>query len=503
MKKRTIISSLTAICTACTMSLSASASAGTVETGSINKDNAKNVIPNTVTASIPVNKDILLFNIEGFDIYAPNITYSYNITSANTTEDTKIITYAAEDLNSDGTPKEGTQPIITTVHSGVINAVSTAADNATTTDVVEGSITFGGTGDTEHPANKSSLTIINGNKKISNDMTIYVDAMKIYNPAYDPESAEPAVQVNSPGVYRYKISDVTTAETLTAAGVTDGGAVNEIYLDVYTKYNSEKNGLVIYGYVLFKSSNEADSITYNSTVTNTTESKVTGFDVISETENVLVDGQNKIELNSDRYYTYNVKVKKVVTGDLADTQHNFPFKVELNNSSITSSDDFSYTIKKNGTVGSSIAANLAADGSWTLDGIADADTGLQLRHNDEITIIGLPADTTIKVTEKNDTGDIYIASAKDNENTALQLKVGDADAADSAVISPDEQAAMSAAYSIDGTKIITFTNNMKDISVTGLLFSIAPFIIITAAGAGMILLVIRSRKQKNGENEVI
>jgi len=198
-----------------------------------------------------------------------------------------------------------------------------------------------------------------------------------------------------------------------------------------------------------------------------------------------------------------VKVKKVVTGDLADTQHNFPFKVELNNSSITSSDDFSYKIKKNGTEGSSIAANLAADGSWTLDGIADAGTGLQLRHNDEITIIGLPADTTIKVTEKNDTGDIYIASAKDNAETALQLKVGDADAADSAVISPDEQAAMSAAYSIDGTKTITFTNNMKDISVTGLLFSIAPFIIITAAGAGLILLVIRSRKQKNGENEVI
>lgn len=502
MKKRTIISSLTAIGTACTMSLSASASAGTAETKSINNANA-NVIDETVTATIPVNKDILLFNIEGFDIYAPNITYSYDITSANTTEDTKIITYAADDLKADGTPKEGAQHIITTVHSGVINAVSTTADNALTTDVVEGSITFGGTGDTVHKANNSSLAGINGNRKISNNMTIYVDARKIYDPAYDPESAEPAVQANPPGVYRYKISDVTTAETLTAAGVTDGGAANEIYLDVYTKYNSDRNGLVIYGYVLFKSSGEADSITYSSTVTNTTESKVTGFDVVSETETVTVDGQNKIDLNSDRYYTYNVKVKKVVTGDLADTQHNFPFKVELNNSSITSSDDFIYKIKKNGMEGDSIAANLAVDGSWTLDGIADAETGLQLRHNDEITIIGLPADTTIKVTEKNDTGDIYIASAKDNNSTALQLKVGEADAADSAVISPDEQAAMNAAYSIDGTKTITFTNNMKDISVTGLLFSIAPFIIITAAGAGLILLVIRSRKQKNGENEVI
>ncbi len=502
MKKRTIISSLTAIGTACTMSLSASASAGTAETKSINNANA-NVITDTDKASIPVNKDILLFNIEGFDIYAPNITYSYDITSANTTEDTKIITYATDDLKADGTPKEGAQPIITTVHSGVINAVSTVADNALTTDVVEGSITFGGTDDTEHRANNSSSTIIRDDKKISNDMTIYVDAMKIYNPAYDPESTEPAVQVNPPGVYRYKISDVTTPETLTAAGVTDGGAANEIYLDVYTKYNPDKNGLMIYGYVLFKSSGEADSITYSSTVTQTTESKVTGFDVVSETETVNMGTQNKIELKSDRYYTYNVKVKKVVTGDLADTQHNFPFKVELNNSSITSSDDFTYTIKKNGTVGSSIAANLAVDGSWTLDGIANAATGLQLRHNDEITIIGLPAGTTIKVTEKNDTGDIYIASAKDNDATALQLKVGEADAADSAVISPDEQAAMNAAYSIDGTKTITFTNNMKDISVTGLLFSIAPFIIITAAGAGLILLVIRSRKQKNGENEVI
>lgn len=499
MKKTTIKNSLIAVCAACAMTQTLTVSA--VSTGMINSENANTVTPNS-TANISINKDILLFNAEGFDIYAPNITYSYNITSAATNAETQILTYANSDLEN-GVPKPGAVPIAVKVHRGQIEAVSSTGDNASTADIVEASIAFGGSGDVVHNANNSSLNLINGNKKISNNMTITVDAMKIYNPNYDPNDASTKIQVNPPGIYRYKIADVTTAETLAAAGVTDGGAANRIYLDVYTKYNTNKDGLDIYGYVLFKSDSDTASITYDETVTITTEGKVTGFDVQTETETVSgVNGQNEITYKSDKYYTYNAKVKKMIDGELADTTHKFPFKVELTNAGVTSLDDFIYRINKDGDNGSTVAAHLAADGSWSLDGITDTTTGLALGQNDEIVLLGLPAGTKIKVTEKNDTGDIYTASAKGTDNAAVNLKSGTAAAATSVAVSPDATAEMNAVYDIDGTETITFTNSMKDISVTGLLFSVAPFIIITGAGAVLIVMVIRGRKRRN-DNEVI
>jgi len=499
MKKTTIKNSLIAVCAACAMTQTLTVSA--VSTGMINSENANTVTPNS-TANISINKDILLFNTEGSDIYAPNITYSYNITSASTNNETQILTYANSDLEN-GVPKPGAVPIAVKVHRGQIEAVSSTGDNASTADIVEASIAFGGSGDVVHNANNSSLNLINGNKKISNNMTITVDAMKIYNPNYDPNDDSTKVQVNPPGIYRYKIADVTTAETLAAAGVTDGGAANRIYLDVYTKYNTNKDGLDIYGYVLFKSDSDTASITYDETVTITTEGKVTGFDVQTETETVSgVNGQNEITYKSDKYYTYNAKVKKMIDGELADTTHKFPFKVELTNAGVTSLDDFIYRINKDGDNGSTVAAHLAADGSWSLDGITDTTTGLALGQNDEIVLLGLPEGTKIKVTEKNDTGDIYTASAKGTDNAAVNLKSGTADAAASVAVSPDATAEMNAVYDIDGTETITFTNSMKDISVTGLLFSTAPFIIITGAGAVLIVMVIRGKKRRN-DNEVI
>ena len=499
MKKTTMKRTLIAICTACAMAQTITASAAS--TGMINSGNANTVTPSS-TASISVNKDIILFNAEGFDIYAPNITYSYNITSAATNAETQILTYANSDLEN-GVPKPGAVPIAVKVHPGEIKAISSTSDDANTANIVEESITFGGSGDAVHNANNSSLTLINGNKKISNSMTISVDAMKIYNPNYDPNDASTKVQVNPPGIYRYKIADVTTAETLAAAGVTDGGAANRIYLDVYTKYNTNKDGLEIYGYVLFKSDSDTASITYDETVTIATEGKVTGFDVQTETETVSgVNGQNEITYKSDKYYTYNAKVKKIIDGELADTTHKFPFKVELSNSSVTSADDFRYQINIGGAQGTLTDAHLAANGSWTLDGITDATTGLKLGQNDEIVLVGLPAGTTIKVTEKNDTGDIYTASAKGTDDAAINLKSDTAAAATSVAVSPDATAEMNAVYDIDGTETITFTNSMKDISVTGLLFSVAPFIIITGAGAVLIVMVIRGKKRRN-DNEVI
>ena len=49
---------------------------------------------------------------------------------------------------------------------------------------------------------------------------------------------------------------------------------------------------------------------------------------------------------------------------------------------------------------------------------------------------------------------------------------------------------------------IEFTNALKDISVTGLLFSIAPFVFITAAGAVLLGLLIRNKKNSGKKSKI-
>ena len=49
---------------------------------------------------------------------------------------------------------------------------------------------------------------------------------------------------------------------------------------------------------------------------------------------------------------------------------------------------------------------------------------------------------------------------------------------------------------------IVVTNTLKDISVTGLLFNIAPFAFITAAGAALIGLFMKNKKKKGADNMI-
>ena len=50
--------------------------------------------------------------------------------------------------------------------------------------------------------------------------------------------------------------------------------------------------------------------------------------------------------------------------------------------------------------------------------------------------------------------------------------------------------------------MIVFTNTLRDISVTGLLFSIAPFAFITIAGIALLGLFMRNKKDEASENRI-
>jgi ABC-type antimicrobial peptide transport system permease subunit len=124
-------------------------------------------------------------------------------------------------------------------------------------------------------------------------------------------------------------------------------------------------------------------------------------------------------------------------------------------------------------------------------------------------IIGLPAGTKVKVTETNDTKDIYSVSVQGN-GTPFVMKKGGSDTVNpsntSVSVGKDETAEMNAAFLIktlteNGDQIVV-TNTLRDISVTGLLFDIAPFIFITATGIILLALYMNGKRKNDAEHKI-
>lgn len=497
MKKSLLKKALTS--TATIFTIAALTASGTsvyaVDTPTAGNIPAKQFETPASAATVTVNKDIVLFNADGSQILSPNVTYSYEITEANVTN----ATVTAQNAGGD--------PVILAVRPGVIEALSTSSDVPETKDKVEGSISFGAADDEHnndselHDTNKNTDTIINLSKKVSSSMTITVDAGKIYDVDNDGQ------QDNGPGVYRYKIEDVTTDAALTSSGIQRGGADSSIFLDVYTKYNDEASGLEIYGYVMLKDKGDQanTSLIYNAEAP--FESiKITGFD--TESENAAEYGKQTVllaDLNSDTYHTYNVEVKHETSGDLADKLHNFPFKVELSNSIVTSQADFYYQITKDGDPQTAVNTSLSNAGLWTLDGnAANPANDLRLRSGDKIVITGLPANTKLKAAETNDTDDRYSVSASGN-GSSLTLKDDVNNTGESLAVGNNGTAELNAEYSVQTnstTDKIVFTSTLRGVSVTGFLFNIAPFVFITIAGVGLLVLVMRNKKSSDSKSKI-
>ncbi|MCR5600749.1 MAG: hypothetical protein K6G33_08420 [Ruminococcus sp.] len=486
-----ITASITAIMALTAMALPTGASA--VNSPTIDALPAHKLETSTANAEIVVNKDIVLYNSEGKFIYEPNIVYNYEVSPANVTNAT--ITTIDRDGN----------PVVLTVRSGTLESITsivdggddTAPTTAGTAAVKNGTITFGKDNTTTKSTNLEATPPVNVSTdyKYTKGMTININANKIYDPDNDGN------QDNGPGVYRYLIEDVTTEATYTASGVTDGKAANKIYLDVYTKYNTESNGLLIYGYVLLKQTEDgADtSIVYDSTTTDETV-KIDGFVTSSECINVSENTVMPANMKSDSYHTYNLVVKKQVAGDLADKQHKFPFEITLSNSSITNSADFAVNNNGGTHTHQSFTTNSWASASASIPGI-----DFKLKHGDIINIIGLPTDTKVVVKETNDLSDIYAVSA-DGNGTALSLKNSDGSVTGSSIqVEKNGTAELVNGFAINTLSQadkLTVTNTLRDVSVTGLIFSIAPFIFLTVAGI-ILFAVFMHNKRKNKSDNMI
>lgn len=484
------------------IAMTASLHAWAVDSPTIDAPPAHKLPTSSVQADIPINKDIVLFNPEELYIHEPNIIYTYDIMPADVTN-AEIVTKSADsEAMTHLAVRPGILEAIIAIKDGGLKDengvagvdVMTKGDGKNT-----GTITFGLDNKTKKMTNPEATppVKVTADYKYRKNMAITVDASKIYMPTG-------ATTPNSPGVYRYKIMDVTTVATFEQSGVTDGGASNTVYLDVYVKNNADSTGFEIYGYVLLRETTEADNVSITHTEEEIPETvKIEGFVSEDEGEDPKTPGTIlPAYLKVDSYHTYNVHITKQVAGDLADRNHKFPVKIELTNETIKNQADFSVNDGHTHTDN-----HLSAAGEW--DSETNKPDGIEFlfKNGEAFNIIGLPVGTKVKVTETNDTKDIYSVSVQDSNGSSLDLKKEGSDTVSKSVsVDEGEKAEMNAAFLIktlteNGDQIVV-TNTLRDISVTGLLFDIAPFIFITATGIILLALYMNGKRKNDAEPKI-
>lgn len=437
------------------------------------------------SVSFDLSKEIIVFNTDGSDIFAPNVTYTYSVAPVTSTN--------AKITDTNKTPDNTKDDIVVKVKPGIADTVSLASD---------GKIIFGSTDD-------DAATVKTTAESVYTEGLYTDDTIQTINGSVKVTIS--AENFEDPGVYRYVITDTTESATLAAAGIDRSDKYeNKLYLDVYVRYDDQEE-LGVYGYVLFRGGTDGANTSFDDVTNDVIKPadndddsvKVSGFDTDSE---ILPGGTGSGGSTdpdtylSDQYHTYNVEVTKEVTGSLGDKKHEFPFQINLaNTAGITSETNFSYAINK----GTATATALDGNGAWAS---STSISNLALKHGDSILITGLPVGETIKVLETNDTTDTYKVSAVLNGGEANtygatyldeEVVAGGAAAVGMANVEAIDNKGASNAPIND---VIAFTNDLEAISPTGLLFTVAPFAAMAGLGAGMIVLFSKNKKRDDAEN---
>lgn len=429
------------------------------DSGSLNATTDPNSAIKTVAENkITLNKTLIVFNPEAVGVYEPNIQYTYSVTpvTVNTAADKATV-------KDDGSLNDGV-PVTLHVKNGVagglvFTSAQAFADTNTKVDA------------------KAAGTLVEKNIVLTVDPTVFTAA----------------------GIYRYKLSDTTAVADLNAVGITrPEGYKTDRYIDLYVK----NNGKDASGNPLFKIEN---AVVFVETSVNPTEGnitpateKTTGFNEDPQTDNDYTD-----DTTADHYYTYNLKVEKETTGNLADKSHGFPFAVSI--SGIKAS---KITFAGVGVAAASAADETVTSGAVTKGELTESSV-LKLADGQSVTFYGIPYGASAIVSEYNDTYDEYTAK-KDvtkttNASTEVKLAADvtltakDASAkAELATILIDAGTAHSATDTTQkstATTVAHFTNNLAEISPTGVVLRVAPYALMLGAGFLFILLAKRRKEE--------
>ncbi len=332
--------------------------------------------PTSQNKTIILKKELTAYNVDGVNVNAPTITYTYAITAGTAGLN---VTDATGDHTSGVAV---TTPTIAGVGISDITITGTSANTIAWT-------------------NADSLTTDTAGSTNTKDLKINFSA----------------VAFGAPGVYRYVITETpAVGSSYAATGVTEttdatNGHVR--YLDVYVraadptpsgKTTTDPEFWDIYGYVCMY---DSEAITPDGDTTTTGAMKTNGF----------VAGTNDgTEIKADSYYTYNLTVSKTVTNDnYGKATHAYPFTVIFTNATIDQSIDI---------IGSSVAAyTTGTAGGFTEPVAAALSTGttkgiLTLKDSSSQKYVGIPMGTSVEVYEINDvTGVTYLVTTVTDGST--------------------------------------------------------------------------------------
>ena len=418
------------------------------------------VTPDTATTqtdTVVIYKEITAYNPESCTVNAPTITYNYTIGGATVATGTKITDNASHhnqingtDVNVEVAVKAGVgTPTIT----GVTASNSTAGNGAlhiTPEDQLKAS-EYG-------MANRFPITI-------------------------DFSGINYTTAGSGAGVYRYVISETTTANKNTA-GIEEGEVANDLYMDVYVDGSGD-----IYGYVLFTDNESIDGSTSDATAS-TDAGKTEGFVGSKPDEGTYTSSELS---TADKYYTFSLTLTKVVENDAyaVSTHHQFPFTVTLTNTTVTADVLPIMTVGTNATQAALSAGAIA--GTWN-PAIASGAT---------VTYVGIPCGTTITVKETNDVTGVSYNSVSTNADTdAAPKAINYNEDSNTATINCNATALTAANenHTAASSKVVTFTNTLLQISPTGYVSRYAPYGLMLIAGIAMVVILVAKRRKHTDED---
>ena len=302
----------------------------------------------------------------------------------------------------------------------------------------------------------------------------------------------------NPGIYRYTITDVTPTENLYRAGImrsADFDTTRE--LDVYVVRNSTSGKLEISGYVLL---DEIPPVVVADTKKtpgyvidgDIIESHTSGEDGIDGTADDVYTYSVGDDNSVDRYRTYNIEISKVITGNMADTTHEFPFTVALRDERVnTAPNDPAVAYEGVVFAGKNDATRAEVSKEF----------GAGLSNGDTYYVYGIAPYVSCSVIELNDTNQTYTLTTNDGsfQEEAIQPnnQIGVTRKAVTDYLTQNSLTDVSKEPTAIGFGL-EFTNTANAPSTTGFLMRVLPFVAIAGLMGGA-LVVIRKVKVKKDE----